>query len=206
MDIIKRIKEEKVVGVIRANDESETIDIVKACIAGNLKIVEITYTIPNAGTVIKNMTDMFGQEVIIGAGTVINKTMCKEAIVAGATFIVSPGFDLKVAKYCRRKKIPYIPGCITPTEMLYAINHGAQIIKLFPGNLFDPSYIKTLKGPFPNIEIMPTGGVNIDNAKTWLEFGACAIGVGSELTKPAKTKDFERITEIAKSYADLAKE
>lgn len=206
MDIIEKIKKEKIVGVIRAKNEQEAIDIVKACLLGGLNIIEITYTISNASNVISSIKDMFKGEVILGAGTVTDVSMCKAAIDAGATFIVSPGFDLKVAKYCKRKNISYIPGCITPTEIMNALKAGAQIIKLFPGSLVDPSYIKALKGPFPDIAIMPTGGVSLDNASVWFDHGACAIGVGSELTNPAKTKDFKLITEIAKAYKDLVRE
>lgn len=202
MDVIESIKQEKVVAVIRAKDDIEAIDIVKACIAGGIKIIEITFTIPDAHQVISKLHQVFKDQIILGAGTVINKTMCKAAIGAGAQFIVSPGLETKTANYCRKNNVPYLPGCMTPSEMMKAMALGVKMIKLFPGSLFEPSYIQAIKGPFPEIAIMPTGGVNLNNIKKWFDCGASAVGIGSALTKPAINKDFKQITTIAKAYMD----
>ncbi|PKK87935.1 MAG: bifunctional 2-keto-4-hydroxyglutarate aldolase/2-keto-3-deoxy-6-phosphogluconate aldolase [Tenericutes bacterium HGW-Tenericutes-7] len=195
-----------VVAVIRAETKEEAINISKACIEGGLPAVEVTFTVPYADEVIKALAKSFkSEELIIGAGTVLDQETARIAILAGATYIVSPGFNLETAKLCNRYQIPYMPGCLTITEMITAMEAGVDIIKLFPGSAFGPSYVKAIKGPLPQANIMPTGGVSLDNIKTWIENGVVAVGVGSELTGPAKKGDYEGVKSLANAFVKEVK-
>lgn len=205
-DIVKRIIDVGVVAVIRAETKEEAINISKACIEGGLPAVEVTFTVPYADEVIKALAKSFkSEELIIGAGTVLDQETARIAILAGATYIVSPGFNLETEKLCNRYQIPYMPGCLTITEMITAMEAGVDIIKLFPGSAFGPSYVKAIKGPLPQANIMPTGGVSLDNIKTWIENGVVAVGVGSELTGPAKKGDYEGVKSLANAFVKEVK-
>ncbi|MDO9630093.1 MAG: bifunctional 2-keto-4-hydroxyglutarate aldolase/2-keto-3-deoxy-6-phosphogluconate aldolase [Acholeplasmataceae bacterium] len=202
-DILKKITDVGVVAVVRAETSLEAIEISKACIKGGLSAVEVTFTVPNAASVIESLAKAFKpSELIIGAGTVLDSETARIAILAGAQYIVSPAFHLETAKLCNRYQIPYMPGCLTITEMIVAMEAGCDVIKLFPGSAFGPSYVKAIKGPLPQINIMPTGGVSLDNLKDWVNAGVVAVGVGSELTGPAKTKDYEGVTRLAKQFVE----
>jgi 2-dehydro-3-deoxyphosphogluconate aldolase / (4S)-4-hydroxy-2-oxoglutarate aldolase len=206
-DILKRITEVGVVAVVRAETSEQAIEISKACIKGGLTAVEVTFTVPNALQVIEGLAKAFKpSELVIGAGTVLDSETARIAILAGAKYIVSPGFNLETAKLCNRYQIPYMPGCLTITEMITAIEAGCDVIKLFPGAAFGPSYVKAVKGPLPEINIMPTGGVSLDNIKDWVNAGVVAVGVGSELTGPAKKHDYEGVTKLAKAFVQAFKE
>lgn len=205
-DILNQLVEGKVVAVIRANNSDEAIKISKACIDGGINAIEVTFTVDYAHEVIKDLKKEFKGKLLIGAGTVLDSETARVAILNGADFIVSPGFDLESAKLCNRYQIPYMPGCVTITEMVRAMEAGCDIIKVFPGSLVGPSYIKAVKGPLPQINLMPTGGVSLDNCQTWLKNGCVAVGVGSDLTGPAKTGDYEGVTKLAKEFVRLAKE
>ncbi len=202
-EILKRITDVGVVAVVRAESSEQAIEISKACIKGGLSAVEVTFTVPNATTVIESLAKAFKpSELIVGAGTVLDSETARIAILAGAKYIVSPAFDLATAKLCNRYQIPYMPGCLTITEMIAAMEAGCDVIKLFPGSAFGPSYVKAVKGPLPQINIMPTGGVSLDNVKDWVNAGVVAVGVGSELTGPAKKQDYEGVTKLAKAFVD----
>lgn len=205
-DIIKRITDVGVVAVIRAETKEEAILISKACIEGGLSAVEVTFTVPYADEVIRALSQAIDpKKLIIGAGTVLDAETARIAILAGATYIVSPGFNLETAKLCNRYQIPYMPGCLTLTEMITAMEAGADIIKLFPGSAFGPSYVKAIKGPLPQANIMPTGGVTLENVKTWIDYGVVAVGVGSELTGPAKKGDYEGVKKLAQAFVEAVK-
>lgn len=205
-DIIKRITDVGVVAVIRAETKEEAIHISKACIEGGLSAVEVTFTVPYADEVIRALSQAIDpKKLIIGAGTVLDAETARIAILAGATYIVSPGFNLETAKLCNRYQIPYMPGCLTLTEIITAMEAGADIVKLFPGSAFGPSYVKAIKGPLPQANIMPTGGVTLDNVKTWIDHGVVAVGVGSELTGPAKKGDYEGVKKLAQAFVSAVK-
>lgn len=202
--IINELQENKVVAVVRAKDNKEAIKIVEACLKGGIKAIEVTFTIPKAHEVIAEINEIFGDKILLGAGTVIDKEKAIAAVEAGAKYIVSPGFDQETAEYLVEENIPYLPGCMTITEMLTARKAGAEIIKLFPGSAFGPSFVKGVKGPLPDMNIMPTGGVNLDNIKAWFDNGVCAVGIGSALTKYAATNEYDKMTEVAKQYIEAA--
>ena len=206
-EILKKITEVGVVAVVRAETSEQAIEISKACMKGGLTAVEVTFTVPNASQVIEGLAKAFKpSELIVGAGTVLDSETARIAILAGAQYIVSPGFNLDTAKLCNRYQIPYMPGCLTITEMITAMEAGCDIIKLFPGSAFGSSYVKAVKGPLPQINIMPTGGVSLDNIKDWVNAGVIAVGVGSELTGPAKKYDYQAVTENAQAFVQAFKE
>ena len=138
--------------------------------------------------------------MILGAGTVLDSETARIAILSGANYIVSPAFNLERAKLCNRYRVPYIPGCVTITEVITAMEAGADIIKIFPADLFGPKIIKDIKGPLPQAKMMPTGGVDVSNVDQWIKAGAVAVGAGSSLTAGAKTGDYKKITETAKEF------
>lgn len=205
IDILKRVTESKVVAVVRASSSEEAILISEACIKGGIQAIEVTFTVDYAHEVIKALKQKFKDTLMIGAGTVLDSETARVAILNGADFIVSPAFDLESAKLCNRYQIPYMPGCMTITEMVRAMEAGCDIIKVFPGNAFGPSFIKAIKGPLPQINLMPTGGVSLANCKEWLNNGCVAVGVGGELTAPAKTKEYDKIAVIAKQFVEACK-
>lgn len=202
--IIDELQKNRVVAVIRAKNNKEAIKIVEACLEGGIKAIEVTFTIPRAPEVIAEINEIFGDQILLGAGTVIDKEKAIAAVKAGAKYIVSPGFDQETAEYLVEENIPYLPGCMTITEMLTARKAGAEIIKLFPGSAFGPSFVKGVKGPLPDMNIMPTGGVNLDNITEWFKNGVCAVGIGSALTKYAATNEYDKMTEVAKQYIKAA--
>jgi len=205
-EIIKRITDVGVVAVIRATNALEATKISEACIKGGIPAIELTFTVPGALDVIKALAAKFSpKELILGAGTVLDSETARAAILAGATYIVSPGFDLETAKLCNRYQIPYMPGCLTITEMLTAMAAGCDIIKLFPGDAFGPSYVKAVKGPLPQANIMPTGGVSLDNVAQWIKNGVVAVGTGGSLTAPAATGDYAGVAANAKAFVDAVK-
>jgi 2-dehydro-3-deoxyphosphogluconate aldolase/(4S)-4-hydroxy-2-oxoglutarate aldolase len=198
--ILTKITNPGVIAVIRGKTAEHALNLAKACYQGGIKTIEITYTTPDATKVIKQLPEL-GDDILIGAGTVLDAKTAQNAIDAGAKFIVSPGFDLATCKLCFDKKLPYLPGCMTIQEMLRALKENVEIVKLFPGSHFTPSFIKAVKGPLPNIKIMPTGGVNLDNIDQWIKNGAVAVGIGSSLTKP---DDPTEITKKAQQFIQKA--
>lgn len=200
-EVVKRITDVGVVAVIRAKNAEEAIKISEACIEGGIPAIELTFTVPGAVDVIKALANKFKPEqLILGAGTVLDSETARLAILAGATYIVSPGFDLETAKLCNRYQIPYMPGCLTIKEMITAMEAGCDVIKLFPGDAFGPNYVKAVKGPLPQVNIMPTGGVSLDNIDTWIKNGVVAVGTGSSLTAPAAKGDFAGVAANAKAF------
>lgn len=197
-----------VVAVVRADSKNEAILISDACVKGGITAIEITFTIQDAIEVIKELTTFYAENnaVVIGAGTVLDAETARIALLAGAQFIVSPCFDESTAKLCNLYQIPYMPGCLTITEMKHALEYGVDVIKLFPGDAVGPAFVKAVKAPLPQVNIMPTGGVSLDNVSQWIESGCIAVGVGGRLLAPAKTGDYEKITEYAIQYVDRVKE
>lgn len=200
-DIIKRIEDTGIVAVVRAENDKHAKDIAYACMDGGIDAIEIAFTVPGAHKVIESLVKEFGDNLLVGAGTVLDSETARVAILAGAKYIVSPAFDLDTAKLCNRYQIPYMPGCMTLTEMIRAMEAGADIIKVFPGSVFGPSFIKAIKGPLPQAVLMPTGGVNLDNVDQWIKNGCVAVGVGGGLTKGSK----DEITETAKKFIEKIK-
>ncbi len=208
MQALSSLTECGVVAVIRADSIEEAIRTSVACVDGGIAGIEVTFTVKDAGAVIKELAETYvdNPTVIVGAGTVLDATTARIAILAGAQFIVSPCFDEETAKLCNLYQIAYMPGCMTITEMKTALAFGADIVKLFPGSAFGPDFVKTVKAPLPQINIMPTGGVNLENIDEWIRYGCVAVGIGGNLVAPAKTGDFDQVTAYAKEYVRKVKE
>lgn len=206
-DVLSTLLSGGVVAVIRAENPEVGEKIATACVAGGIKAIEITCTVPNANTVIEILTKKFKlSDLVIGAGTVIDAETCRTTILAGSQFVVGPNFDEGVAKCCNSYQIPYIPGCMTPTEMIKAMSFGCEVLKLFPGSAFTPNYIKAIHGPLPHANIMPTGGVSLENVREWIKAGACSVGVGGDLTSAAKDDNYSEVTKRAQAYVVAVKD
>ncbi|MEC5424535.1 bifunctional 2-keto-4-hydroxyglutarate aldolase/2-keto-3-deoxy-6-phosphogluconate aldolase [Virgibacillus sp. C22-A2] len=202
-EVTNRINQSKIVAVIRGENAEEALAIANASSAGGIDIIELTYTTPSVDDVFKEMAS---SDAIVGAGTVLDEQTARNAIIHGAKFIVSPHFDSKIAKLCNRYSVLYMPGCMTIKEIVQALEYGCSIIKLFPANAFEPNFIKSIKGPLPNVEVMPTGGINRDNINDWIDAGAFSVGIGSDLTKAYRKNNAAGVTDLAKEYVKAVKE
>jgi len=203
LETIQKIIECGVVAVIRAESKEQGVKIVNAVKNGGVKALEITMTVPGAVDIIKEISEVYkNDDIIIGAGTVLDTETARICILAGAKYIVSPSLNIDTIKLCNRYRIPVMPGVMTITEAVEAMEYGAEIVKIFPGNVLGPSVISAYKGPIPQGNFMPTGGVNLNNIKDWIKAGAVAVGTGSDLTKGAKNGDFELVTETARKFVE----
>lgn len=198
--VLQNIASVGVVAVIRADSAESAVRMSEACIEGGLNNIEVTFTTPSADQAIRSLTQKFGDRAVIGAGTVLDPLTARIAMLAGAEFVVSPSFEEETAKICNLYGIPYMPGCLTLNEMKEALKLGVDVLKLFPGSAFGPDYIKAVKGPMPHVQIMPTGGVDLNNMEQWIRNGCIAVGIGGNLTAPAKDNRYDLITELAAQY------
>lgn len=206
IELIGKIVESGVVAVIRAESKEQGIKITEAVKKGGIKALEVTMTVPGAVDIIKELAERYKDEdVIIGAGTVLDPETARLCILAGAQYIVSPSLNVETVKLCNRYRIPVMPGVMTVKETLEALELGVEICKVFPGNAFGPSIISAFKGPIPQGNFMPTGGVNLENVKDWIKSGAVAVGTGGDLTKGAKTGDYDLVTETARKFVEAVK-
>jgi 2-dehydro-3-deoxyphosphogluconate aldolase/(4S)-4-hydroxy-2-oxoglutarate aldolase len=200
-DVIRKIGEIGIVPVVRAASVDEATRAVEAICAGGIPVVEITMTVPNAVSVIREMAQQYRDKVLIGAGTVTTAEQAESCIRAGAEFLVSPGFAAPVLSVAKASAKLAIPGALTPTELMTAQNHGARLIKIFPcGNVGGPKYLRSLKAPFPSAELIPTGGVNAANAAEFIAAGAFALGIGADLVDSVALREgnLEKITSSAR--------
>jgi 2-dehydro-3-deoxyphosphogluconate aldolase/(4S)-4-hydroxy-2-oxoglutarate aldolase len=205
--IISRIREIGLVAVVRAESEDKAVRITEACLEGGVAAIEITFTVPGAHKVIETLANRFSQEqIVLGAGTVLDSETARIAILSGAQYVVSPHLNLDTVKLCNRYRIACMPGAMTIREVIECMEAGADIVKVFPGELFGPKIIKSIKGPVPQAELMPTGGVSVENAAEWIKAGAVALGAGSSLTAGAKTGDYKKIIETARQFIQIIKE
>jgi 2-dehydro-3-deoxyphosphogluconate aldolase/(4S)-4-hydroxy-2-oxoglutarate aldolase len=200
-DVIRRIGEIGIVPVVRAATVEDATRAVEAICAGGIPVLEITMTVPNATSVIRHVVREHGSTALIGAGTVTTAEQAEQCIRAGAEFLVSPGLSIPVLAVAQACAKLVIPGALTPTELMHAQENGARLIKIFPcGNVGGPKYLQSLKGPFPNAALIPTGGVNVSNAADYITAGAFALGVGGDLVNAAALRDgnLAKITEAAR--------
>jgi len=191
MAVLSQILQHKIVAIIRGANPNDVLRITKALYDGGIRVVEITFNSPDALKVVKDLSAKMGKEMLIGMGTVLDTATTKKAIKAGARFIISPSLNSEVIRVTRKNGAVSIPGAFTPTEIITAYEHGADIIKVFPASL-GAGYIKDIRGPFPHIPLMPTGGISIDNVGEYFKAGAAAVGIGSALvnTKKEMTKEY----------------
>ncbi len=203
---LKRVEKTGIVAIVRTENTEKALKITEAIKKGGIDAIEITMTVPGAVDVIKQITDKYSKdEILIGAGSVLDAETARTCILAGAEYIVSPSLDEKTIAMCNRYQKAVMPGAMSVTEVVKAMKYGADIVKVFPATLFGPKIIKAIKGPLPQAPLMPTGGVSLDNVKDWIKAGSLAVGVGSSLSKGAKNGDYEQVTETAKEFIQLIK-
>ncbi|MDY4575074.1 MAG: bifunctional 2-keto-4-hydroxyglutarate aldolase/2-keto-3-deoxy-6-phosphogluconate aldolase [Intestinibacter sp.] len=202
INTLKALKDCGVVAVVRGDSKEVGVEISKACVKGGVKAIEVAYTNKFANDIIREVSEIYaGQDdVVIGAGTVLDAETARSAMLAGAKYIVSPAFDAETAKICNRYKVPYLPGVMTINEIISAHEAGVDFVKLFPGSAFGQGYVKAIKGPLPYANIMVTGGVNVDHLDSWIKAGVDAVGIGGELNKLGEEGKFDEITSICEGY------
>jgi 2-dehydro-3-deoxyphosphogluconate aldolase/(4S)-4-hydroxy-2-oxoglutarate aldolase len=206
IEALTKIIDSGLVSVIRAESHDQAERIADACAQGGVGALEITYTVPRATSVIEHLAKKLSGNIVLGVGTVLDPETARIAILAGAQFVVSPALNPETARLCNRYNIPYMPGAATIREVLQAMECGADIVKVFPGEILGPAFVKAVKAPLPQASLMPTGGVTLANAGEWIKAGSVAVGVGSNLTAGAKTGDFSSITHLARQFVEKIKE
>lgn len=205
--VLTKICDSGIVAVVRAENSEQAKRIADACMDGGVAAVEITFTVPGAHRVIEKLATVYSKgEMILGAGTVMDPETARIAILSGAQYIVSPLFNEETVRLCNRYRMVCMPGAMTISEVVKVMESGVDIIKMFPGELFGPQIIKSIRGPLPYAKMMPTGGVSVDNVGRWIKAGAVAVGVGGALTAGAKTGDYKSITVIAKEFVKKIRE
>lgn len=208
-DVLRQIKEVGIVPVVRAASAEEAMQVIEAIRAGGIPVLEITMTVPRAVRVIEQVADAYGDKVVVGAGTVLDAETARACILAGAQFVVSPALNVGTVEMCSRYSIAVLPGALTPTEVVAAWTAGADVVKVFPcGAMGGAKYLRALKAPLPQIELIPTGGVSLATAKDFIAAGAYALGVGADLvdTKAIRDEQPEKVTEAARSYVAAVRE
>jgi 2-dehydro-3-deoxyphosphogluconate aldolase/(4S)-4-hydroxy-2-oxoglutarate aldolase len=198
------LQKERIVAILRSEKSDQLVSVAEALVAGGISILEITFTVPNALQVIEAVADQLGDKILLGAGTVLDSEMAQSAMSAGAEFFVAPGTSVEVIETCRRAGKCVFPGAFTPTEVIKAWDAGCDAVKVFPCDVVGAQHIKALKGPLPHIPMIPTGGVNRETAKGFLDAGALAVGVGSSLApkEAVASGDFETIVKSARAFVN----
>jgi len=202
------IREIGIIPVVRAKSADEARAACDAVSAGGIPIVEITMTVPGALDVIARLACEFGDEILVGAGTVLDAEAARACVAAGAKFLVSPGLDVATVEFANQHGVLMMPGALTPTEVVTAWKAGSDVVKIFPcGNVGGPKYIKALKGPLPQVPMVPTGGVNLETVAEFLKAGAEALGVGGELinAEALRTGNLQLITQTARKFVEIVK-
>jgi 2-dehydro-3-deoxyphosphogluconate aldolase / (4S)-4-hydroxy-2-oxoglutarate aldolase len=205
---LQRVIDCGIVAVVRFSDSNPLVEVIKALADGGVTVAEVTLTVPNALDVIREAKRKLGDRVLLGAGTVLDPETARAALLAGAEFLVAPNLNLDVIKLCRRYDQLVMPGAFTPTEVVTAWEAGADIVKVFPADVVGPAFFKALRGPLPQVKLMPTGGVDLTTAAEFLKAGAVCLGVGGQLVDPKAVAagDFARITQLAKQYVEIVKQ
>jgi 2-dehydro-3-deoxyphosphogluconate aldolase / (4S)-4-hydroxy-2-oxoglutarate aldolase len=200
---LQSIVDSGLVAAIRTETLDESIEVAGACHQAGVGAIEITFTVPGAEGAIRELARQFpNQEFVLGAGTVLDPETARIAILAGAHYIVSPSLNEATVRLCNRYQIPCIPGAMTVEEVCRAMECGADIVKLFPGELFGPSAIQAIRGPLPQANLLPTGGVSLQNVSEWINAGAVAVAVGGALTRALKSGGKNAVTDTAREFIE----
>ncbi|MGM9874035.1 MAG: bifunctional 2-keto-4-hydroxyglutarate aldolase/2-keto-3-deoxy-6-phosphogluconate aldolase [Bacilli bacterium] len=207
-EVLKTVNEEKIVAIVRVKNSDTAIPLVDSLVKGGIKCIEVTFTSPYMHSVLETISRKYdgNPNVILGAGSILDPVSARVAILSGAKFIVTPTISEEVVKICNLYSVPVFSGVMSPTEALKAKEVGVDVVKIYPADQFKFNIIKSLKGPMPTLEVMPTGGVNITNIKDWIKNGAFACGVGGSLFDGLKEGNFEKITNNAKEFLSAIKE
>jgi len=203
---IDRMLRTGVIAIIRTDDATQLLQVCDALLAGGVDAIEVTMTTPDALSVIREATKKLGKKICMGVGTVLDETTARMAMLAGAEYVVTPVMRPEVIATCRRYRVPIACGAMTPTEALAAHEAGADFVKIFPADNLGPSYIKNLKGPLPQIEIIPTGGIGVENCGDYIRAGCAAVGVGGTLVSKdlLQKSDWSELTRRAKAMVSAA--
>ncbi len=204
---LTRVLDCGIVAVVRAPDPAGLVEVVRALADGGVTVAEVTFTVPGAAEVIRAAKRELGDRVLLGAGTVLDPETARVALLAGAEFVVAPTVNPDVIRLCRRYDKVVMPGAFTPTEILAAWEAGADVVKVFPADVLGPAFFQAMRGPLPQVRLMPTGGVDLVNAVDFLRAGACCLGVGGQLVDPkaVAARRFDRITDLARQYAEVVR-
>jgi 2-dehydro-3-deoxyphosphogluconate aldolase / (4S)-4-hydroxy-2-oxoglutarate aldolase len=201
LKVLRKIVDSGLVAVVRAESSEQAARIAEACAEGGVAAIEITFTVPCAVKVISDLAQRFtADEILIGAGTVLDPETARIAALSGAQFVVSPSLNPETARLCNRYQTPYIPGASTLKEVIEGMECGADIVKVFPGETLGPAFVNAVRGPLPKASLMPAGGVSLENVSEWIQAGCVAVGVGGSLTAGAKMGDFQSITEMSRQF------
>ena len=207
-DHLRRVLDCGIVAVVRSPDSRQLVEVARALADGGVSVVEITMSVPGALEVVRQVRDALGDRVLLGAGTVLDPETARAALLAGAEYLVAPTVNLDVIQLCQRYDKLVMPGAFTPTEILAAWQAGADIVKVFPAEVVGPPFFKALRGPLPQIRLMPTGGVDLTTAADFLKAGACCLGVGGQLVEPRAVaeRNFDRIRDLARQYVAIVQQ
>src|SRR5881409_3396326 len=207
-DQLRHIPDCGIIAVVRSQESGQLVEVVRALADGRVTVAEITMTVPGALDVVRQVRQTLGERVLLGAGTILDPETARAAFLAGAEYIVAPTVNVEVIRLCQRYDKLVMPGAFTPTEILTAWEAGADIVKVFPADVVGPAFFKALKGPLPQIRLMPTGGVDLTTAAAFLRAGACCLGVGGQLVEPKAVaeRNFERIRDLARQYTAIVKQ
>src|SRR5690242_19107275 len=197
-----------IVAVVRSPDSQQLVEVARALADGGVTVVEITMSVPDALDVVRQVRQALGDRLLLGAGTILDPEIARAALLAGAEYVVAPTVNLDVIRLCQRYDKLVMPGAFTPTEILTAWEAGADIVKVFPAEVVGPAFFKALRGPLPQVRLMPTGGVDLTTAADFLRAGACCLGVGGQLVEPRAVAEgnFDRIRDLARQYVAIVKE
>lgn len=207
-EVLDKIKQLGICAIVRGTSADTLCRITDSLLEGGVKMIEVTFNTPGAAEMIQELVKKYSDEMIIGAGTVLDSDTARIAILSGASFILSPTFNLEMVKTCQRYSVLPVPGISTPTEAMTAWESGARIVKVFPAGVFGPQYIKQLKGPLSQIEMMAVGAINTDNFGDFIKAGACSAGLGSDLVNKKLVEEgkFNEITKRAAKFVNIFKE
>jgi 2-dehydro-3-deoxyphosphogluconate aldolase/(4S)-4-hydroxy-2-oxoglutarate aldolase len=205
---LKRVLDSGIVAVVRSTDSQQLVEVARALADGGVTTIEITMTVPNALDVVRQVKQVLGDRLLLGAGTILDTETARAALLAGAEYLVAPTVNLDVIRLCQRYDKLVMPGAFTPTEILTAWEAGADIVKVFPAEIVGPAFFRAVRAPLPQIKMMPTGGVDLNTAAEFLKAGACCLGIGSQLvdTKAIADRNFDRIRDLARQYVAIVKQ
>lgn len=205
---LQRVLDCGIVAVVRSPDSGRLVEVCKALADGGVSVVEITMTVPDALDVVRAARRALGDRVLLGAGTILDPETARAALLAGAEYLVAPTVNLDVIRLCQRYNKLVMPGAFTPTEILTAWEAGADIVKVFPAEVVGPAFFKAIRGPLPQVRLMPTGGVDLTTAAKFLQAGACCLGVGSQMVDPklVAAGDFATLRDLARQYVQIVRD
>src|SRR5438094_8883224 len=205
---LRQVLDGGIVAVVRSRDSQQLVEVARALADGGVSVVEITMTVPDALDVVRQVRKALGDRLLLGAGTVLDPETARAALLAGAEFLVAPTVNLDVIRLCQRYDRLVLPGAFTPTEILAAWEAGADVVKVFPADVVGPALSTALRGPLPQVRLMPTGGVDLTTAASFLKAGACCLGIGGQLVEPKAVaeRNFDRVRELARQYVAIVKE